>query len=222
MAEPKTRPTNVHPMEFIATVDEKKRDDAQWLLDMMTRVTGERPVMWGSAIVGFGEYTYIGSNNKPMTWPMSGFSPRKQNLTVYLMPGFEHRTDRLDKLGPHSIGVSCLYMKRLDEVDRDVLVDLVKESFDEMRARTKNGTVPIRPVSEYLSSDVKKSRDATKKTATKTAKRSAKSSTTTKTAAGAAAAKKKTAAGAATKTRKTSTKKTAKKKTAAKTTRGRR
>jgi hypothetical protein len=191
MAEPKTRPTTVDPRAFIGgIVDDTKRDDSIWLLDMMARVTGEKPVMWGDAIIGYGTYRFRGSNGKEMDWPMAGFSPRKQNLTLYLMPGFQSQERELQKLGPHTTGVSCLYVKTLAQVDREVLSTLVKTSTDEMRARTKNGTVALVSVSEYATSDAKKRADARKSARTTTKKSATKKSATKKSATKKSATKK--------------------------------
>ena len=213
MDEPKTKPTDIAPETFIASLDDaRKRDDAMWLLSMMERLTGEKGVMWGPSIVGFGSYGYIGSNGKENRWPMSGFSPRKQNLTVYVLPGFESHSDVLKDLGPHSTGVSCLYMKRLDDVDRDVLTRIVKESYDQMMSKTQGGTVALRTFSQYATSDAKKKRDAAKQPATKksaTKKSATKKSATKKTATKKTATKK-------TATKKSATKKPATKKTATK------
>lgn len=95
---------------------------------MMEAATGEPAEMWGAAIVGFGRYAYIGSNKKTVEWPIIGFSPRKNDLTLYLMPGFEDQAELMGKLGKHKIGKSCLYLKTLADVDLDVLRELIQRS----------------------------------------------------------------------------------------------
>ena len=123
MAEPKTRKTTASVKDFIAAVpDEQRREDANAVLKMLTEVTGEKAAMWGPSIVGFGSY-----KGPTGDWPVAGFSPRKTSLVVYLRPGFD--TDPLmKKLGPSSTGVSCLYIKRLADVDTRVLRQLVEKS----------------------------------------------------------------------------------------------
>jgi hypothetical protein len=127
MAEPKTRKTTASVKDFIAAIpNEQRRKDAATLIKMMAEVTGEKAAMWGPTIVGFGSY-----QGKTGEWPIAGFSPRKANLVVYLMPGFQD--SRLFKrLGPNSSGKSCLYLKRLEDVDQKVLRQLVKESTAEV------------------------------------------------------------------------------------------
>ena len=95
---------------------------------MLEEVTGEKPVMWGPSIVGFGRYRYRYDSGREGEWMVTGFSPRKNDLTLYLMPGFEQHADRLAKLGRHKTGKSCLYLKRLADVDMAVLETLVHES----------------------------------------------------------------------------------------------
>ena len=91
----------------------------------MEAATGERAEMWGAAIVGFGRYAYTNSTRKTFEWPVVGFSPRKNDLTLYLMPGFEGRAELLGKLGKHKTGKSCLYLKKLADVDAGVLQELI-------------------------------------------------------------------------------------------------
>jgi hypothetical protein len=100
---------------------------------LMREITGEAPVLWGPSIVGFGRYTYVNSTKKPADWPIIGFSPRKAALTVYIMPGFKAQTDLLERLGPHTTSVSCLYIKRLDQIDMGVLRELCEWSVAEMK-----------------------------------------------------------------------------------------
>lgn len=133
MAENKTAPTNVDPRSFIAGLDsDRRRAEAFELLELFEERTGEKPIMWGDSIIGFGSYDYEYTSGRSGTWMRVGFSPRKQQMTVYVMPGFERYDDLLAALGPHSTGKSCLYLKRLDGVDMDVLGELVAASYEAM------------------------------------------------------------------------------------------
>lgn len=125
--QPVTVPTDASVDDFLAAVpDERRRTDAQRLCALLRDVTGEPPVMWGPSIVGFGRYRYTYANGSTGDWPLAGFSPRKQQLVVYLVGGFEQRhASVLARLGPHKTGKGCLYLKRLDEVDEAVLRELV-------------------------------------------------------------------------------------------------
>lgn len=134
--EPKTRPTSVDPHVFLAGVaDPKRRADALELLDELQALSGFAPEMWGDAIVGFGRYTYAYAKGTALEWPRLGFSPRKQDLTIYLMPEFDGRAELLARLGRHRTGKACLYLKRLADVDRGVLRELVRESLKAMDRR---------------------------------------------------------------------------------------
>ncbi|HEU0291830.1 MAG TPA: DUF1801 domain-containing protein [Anaerolineales bacterium] len=114
---------------FLNTVtDEQKREDCFELLRLMQQVTKEAPKMWGSSIVGFGSYHYKGASGREGDWLLTGFSPRKQNLTLYIMGGFDLHKDLLKKLGKYKTSVGCLYIKKLDDVDKKVLKELVAES----------------------------------------------------------------------------------------------
>lgn len=106
---------------------------------MMQAATGDKPVLWGTAIVGFGCYHYRYDSGREGDWPITGFSPRKRELSVYIMSGFDRHADLLARLGRHRTGVSCLYLRRLDEIDMDVLDTLVKASVDSMRERYPSG-----------------------------------------------------------------------------------
>lgn len=123
-------PTSADVVAFIDAVpDEHRRSDARELCELMRSVTGEPPVMWGPSIVGFGSYHYRYESGRTGDAPLAGFSPRKANLVVYLVGGFEDRYPKLlDKLGPHKTGKACLYLKRLGDIDVDVLRQLVERS----------------------------------------------------------------------------------------------
>ena len=139
-AELKTQPTDVPVADFIAAVpDARRREEAEALCGLMTEVTGEPPVMWGTSIVGFGRYTYVNTTKKPADWPIIGFSPRTAKLTIYVMPGFEGQDALMARLGKHTTGVSCLYLNRLADVDQEVLKDLASRSVAWMRERYPTG-----------------------------------------------------------------------------------
>lgn len=134
MAELKTQKNDASVEAFLHSVDENRRDDCFAILELMGEVTGAEPKMWGASIIGFGEYHYKYASGKEGDWMITGFSPRKQNLTLYIMAGFDRYDELLAKLGKHSIGKSCLYIKRLADVDTDVLRQLVEASVAHMNA----------------------------------------------------------------------------------------
>lgn len=129
MSELKTKPNDGDVGTFLASIrDEAKRRDAERMLALMSAVTKEKPKMWGTSIVGFGRYRYTTSSGREGEWFLTGFSPRKQALTLYIMSGFEGHGALLKRLGPHKTGRSCLYVKRLDDVDTKTLKALVTKS----------------------------------------------------------------------------------------------
>jgi hypothetical protein len=129
-SEPKLMPTTADVDGFIdAVANHTRRSDARALCELMTSVTGEPPVMWGSSIVGFGSYHYRYESGRTGDAPVAAFSPRKTNLVVYLVDGFEDRYPKLlERLGPHTTGKTCLYLKRLADVNPHVLRQLVERS----------------------------------------------------------------------------------------------
>lgn len=137
MAELKTKATGASVEKFLASADPKRREDAKEILQIMKAATKEKPKMWGTSIIGFGQYHYKSERStQEGDWPMVGFSPRKQNLTIYVMPGFKEYKGLLKKLGPHTVsGGSCLYLKSLSGVDRVVLKKLVALSFADMKKK---------------------------------------------------------------------------------------
>ncbi len=136
MAENKTKPTGASVEDFLHAVpEEKKRADALVLCQLIREVTGSEPKMWGSSIVGFGTYTYTYGSGHTGDWPVVGFSPRKQNLTVYLMPGFDGYDDLMARLGKFKTSKACLYINKLSDIDPDVLRTLVAESVKAMQAQ---------------------------------------------------------------------------------------
>lgn len=137
MSDLKTQPTTASVKTFIESVENKtRREDAFVLLDLFEKITGEKAVMWGPSIIGFGQYHYKSDRSKQEgDWPLTGFSPRKANMTVYVMPGFSKYQDLLAKLGKHKTSVSCLYLNKLADVDLDILKQLIEKSVKEMRKR---------------------------------------------------------------------------------------
>jgi hypothetical protein len=136
----KTKVTAKSPAAFVAGVkDETKRKDAQTLLKLFKVATGESPKMWGTSIVGYGQYHYKSDRSAQQgDWPLTGFSPRAANLTVYIMPGFKEYGPLLKKLGKHTIsGGSCIYIKKLADVDTKVLSQIIKASVRDMRKKYK-------------------------------------------------------------------------------------
>lgn len=129
MSDLKTRPTSGSVDEFLAAVEnDRRREDAVTLLDLMTKVTGEEPLLWGDSIVGFGSYHYKYDSGREGDWFVTGFALRKANLVVYVMAGFSRYDELLGKLGKHKHGKSCLYINKLDDVGLEVLEELVRES----------------------------------------------------------------------------------------------
>ncbi|HAD97245.1 MAG TPA: DUF1801 domain-containing protein [Cryomorphaceae bacterium] len=139
MAELKTKPNDEDPRAFLeALEDENKRKDALALLEMMQEISGCAPKMWGSAIIGFGSYHYQYESGREGDWFIAGFSPRKQNLALYIMSGFDRYNELLQKLGKHKTGKSCLYIKHLSEVNPEVLYKLVETSYRRMEEKYKS------------------------------------------------------------------------------------
>ena len=137
MSDIKTTVNNAGVKEFINKVsDRKKRDDSFKLLEIFSRLTKEKPKMWGSSIIGFGQYHYKSERSKQEgDWMLTGFSPRKQNLTLYIMNGFDDSAELLKDLGKHKTSKSCLYIKKLEDIDQDILEDLIKKSYVTMKDR---------------------------------------------------------------------------------------
>ena len=135
MAELKTQPTDQDVDRFLDSIaDEQRREDCRAISEMMREASGDAPRMWGDSIVGFGRRRYRYASGREGDWFITGFSPRKQNLTLYIMAGFDNYEALLGKLGKHTTGKSCLYVKRLADVDMPVLTELVVESVAHMKA----------------------------------------------------------------------------------------
>ncbi len=134
MAELKTKKNDASVKGFLeGTPDERKRADCYELLNLMREVTGDEPSMWGDSIVGYGAYKYKHRSGQSGEWFLTGFSPRKQNLTIYIMPGFDRYGDIMAKLGKYKNSVSCLYVNKLADIDLDALRELVKSSYVDMK-----------------------------------------------------------------------------------------
>jgi hypothetical protein len=128
MAELKTKKTKASVTGFLKTVDPARRDDCAALVRLMQQATGAEPKMWGPSIVGFGDYKYKYDSGRDGDWFKMGFSPRKNDLTLYIVPGVGHFKKQLAQLGPHKTGVSCLYIKRLADVDMSVLQEILTDA----------------------------------------------------------------------------------------------
>ena len=129
MADLKTVPSRASVNKFLGGIkDEIKRADCYQILEVMKKATKAAPKMWGTSIVGFGHYHYVYDSGREGDWFITGFSPRKQNLTLYMMGGFEQFPELMQKLGKHSTGKGCLYINRLEDVDLQVLRKLITKS----------------------------------------------------------------------------------------------
>lgn len=141
MGEPKTKVNDASVTDFLDAVSgEVKRNDSFMLLEMFIKVTGEQPKMWGSSIVGFGQYHYKSErSSQEGDWMLTGFSPRKQSLTLYILAGFEDNENLLLKLGKYKTSKGCLYINKLSDVNLSVLEKLVKASYTAMKKKNSDG-----------------------------------------------------------------------------------
>ena len=138
MAETKTKPTDESVADFLNRIpDEERRADCFAVAKIMEEITGEKPKMWGPSIVGFGSFHYKYDSGREGDWLVTGFSPRKKDLTLYLMMGFEKHHELMKKLGRHSHAKSCLYLKRLSDIHIPTLKKLIKASVKDLKAYTK-------------------------------------------------------------------------------------
>ena len=136
MAENKTKVTKASVTEFIKAIDDRQmRADARKVAAMMRKATGKRAKRWGSSMVGFGTYHYRYASGREGEFMITGFAPRKQALTVYIMPGFTPFGKLMARLGKYKTGKSCLYIKRLSDIDESVLERLIDESVEHMRKK---------------------------------------------------------------------------------------
>lgn len=137
MAELKTKLNDQSPWEFLETVDiPKRKEDALFVTKIMKEITGEEPKMWGASIIGFGSYRYKTKSGQEGDWMKIGLSPRKASLTLYLSYGFERHTKLLEQLGKHKIGKACFYIKKIEDVDENILRKLIKQCYDEVEDDT--------------------------------------------------------------------------------------
>ncbi|MFL5331243.1 MAG: DUF1801 domain-containing protein [Gemmataceae bacterium] len=131
MAEAKTKPTKISPKAFLAKVEDKQqRADALAVMQLMKKITGEKPTMWGPSIIGFGKYHYKYASGHEGDCCITGLSPRKAALTLYVMGAIQGNPDLLKKLGKHKASKGCLYIKKLEDVDQAVLTKLIKASVE--------------------------------------------------------------------------------------------
>jgi len=137
MAELKTQPTDEKVATFLAGVeDEQKRSDSETLIQLMSEATGAPPVMWGKSIIGFGSYRYRYATGREGDWMELGFSPRKKALSLYIMSGANRYEEFLGKLGKYTTGKSCLYVKRLSDIDLEVLRAMLQQSVTDLRNKS--------------------------------------------------------------------------------------
>lgn len=136
MAELKTKKNKASVKAFLKTIiDKSTREDCEAIAEIMQSITKAEPVMWGTSIVGFGHYHYIYESGREGDWFLCGFSPRKQNLTLYLMGGLEMQQELLAKLGKHKTGKGCLYIKSLTDIDVNVLKAMIKNSVKKLSVK---------------------------------------------------------------------------------------
>ncbi|RMB60590.1 DUF1801 domain-containing protein [Dokdonia sinensis] len=136
MAEPKTKKNDASVEDFLNAIDHSgKREDSFEILRLMEEITGVAPKMWGGSIVGFDEYHYKYASGREGDWPIVGFSPRKQNISLYIMPGFSRFQDLLPKLGKHKTSKACLYINKLADVNNEVLSQIILKSVAYMREK---------------------------------------------------------------------------------------
>ena len=135
MAANKTQPGKEDVTAFLHQQPEPKKTDCLTLLAMMKQITGMEPQLWGGSLIGFGSYEYQQKGGQKGTWFLTGFAPRKQNISIYLMSGFPQYGELLKKLGPHKTGVGCLYIKKMDEIDQAILKKMIASSFQQMKTR---------------------------------------------------------------------------------------
>ncbi|WP_394749285.1 DUF1801 domain-containing protein [Spongiimicrobium salis] len=136
MSKNKTRPNTNSVGAFLDTIENPiKRKDCNTLLDLFKEITNHPPMMWGGSIIGFGSYHYVYDSGREGDMFLTGFSPRKQNISIYIMAGFKRYGELMETLGPHKTGKSCLYVKRLADVNADVLQSLIQLSYNHMNEK---------------------------------------------------------------------------------------
>lgn len=131
MSELKTKKTEQNANDFINSIeDSKKREDCLVILSLMKDITGAEPVMWGESIIGFGAYHYKYESGREGDWFLTGFSPRKQNITLYIMAGFDRYDSLMQSLGKFKTGKSCIYIKKIEDINMEILKELIQSSVD--------------------------------------------------------------------------------------------
>ena len=134
MAENKTKPSDADVTQFLARIENKlRRDDAHTLNQLFQTLTGWSPVLWGDRIIGYGRYDYVYKTGRSGSFLATGFAPRKANLSLYIMPGYQDMTELLDKLGKHKKGAACLYINKLADVDEEVLARIILSGLDHLK-----------------------------------------------------------------------------------------
>lgn len=135
LAELKTKKNKESVVDFLNSVEnEKRKNDSFIILEIMKKITGETPFMWGDSIIGFGDYHYKYASGHDASWFLVGFSPRKQNLTLYIMSGFTKYATLLNKLGKHKTGKSCLYINKLEDIKIEILENIIVESMEAIKS----------------------------------------------------------------------------------------
>ena len=133
MAELKTKPTDASVADYLNAIEnDQVRQDCWVIVDIMKTAAKAEPIMWGNSIVGFGSYHYVYASGREADWMLTAFSPRKQNITIYIMAGFKQYEELLANLGKYSLGKGCLYIKRLSDIHVPTLQKLIQESVDHM------------------------------------------------------------------------------------------
>lgn len=132
----KTQVTEITPADFVAGIEHPiRRADATAMLDFFAEITGMTAKMWGPSIIGYGQYHYKYESGREGDFLMTGFSPRKANMVFYVMPGYADMGDKLERLGKHKIGKSCLYVNKLSDIDTGVLKEIILDGLQDVRAR---------------------------------------------------------------------------------------
>ena len=142
MPELKTSPNNNDVIAFLESIEhDNKKADAYCIFDMMKDITKSEPVMWGNSIIGFGSYHYVYDSGREGNWFLTGFSPRKQHFSLYIMSGFAILDEELKKLGKYKTGKGCLYINKLDDVDLNVLKQLIQQSVSHLQQKYPGNTL---------------------------------------------------------------------------------
>lgn len=132
--ELKTKRNSASVTDYLNLLEEgQKKQDCLQLLEILRESTGEEPMMWGGSIIGFGKYAYQYPTGQSGEWPITGFSPRKQNISIMIMSGLKKYPELMQKLGKYKTGVSCLYVRKLSDIDMNVFRELLKYSLEDMR-----------------------------------------------------------------------------------------